>query len=196
MTDATPLRGEWVALIETGLRLDMSGFNAFFTPMGQIGLAFGYGVTETFLPHLGFHAGFGDMRGDFEDSFGDGRTNVFGFTLATLLRQPVSERGSLYAQVGGGYYIRSLYWGGAFYDPATGRVTEGRVLEQKDFGVSARVGWLLSRPHPSRPRFLDVGLGLETMSADQWAFWNEDAFFEASGHDTWIVLTVRFWDGL
>ena len=192
----TPLRGRWVALIETGARLDVSGFNAFFTPMGQLGLAFGYAVTGRVVPHLGFHAGFGDMRGEFEGAFGDGRTNVFGFTLATLMRQPVSTRASVYAEVGVGYHIRSLAWGGAFYDPVTGRVTEGRVLEQKDVGWSARVGWLLSRDHPSRPRFLDVGLGLQTMDARQWVFWTDDAFFEASGRDTWIVFSVRFWDGL
>ena len=51
-------------------------------------------------------------------------------------------------------------------------------------------------PGGNRPRFLDIGVGVHTMPADQWFFATEDLMFEASDRDTWIMLTVRFWDGL
>jgi hypothetical protein len=70
------------------------------------------------------------------------------------------------------------------------------VLEQQDFGLLLRAGWLWHRDHPSKPRFLDVGLSLQTTPADRWAFWTEDVSFAASGRDLWLVLSVRFWDGL
>jgi len=190
------VRGRWLALVEAGPKWNVSGFNAFFTPGVALGLAFGHGITERTVALLGFNAGFGDMRGEFEDAFGDGRTNTFGFDLTGLLRLPVTGTQDLYAQAGAGYHIRSLYWGGAFLDPVTGRVVEGRVLEQQDFGLVFRVGWMWRRDHPDRPRFWDIGLGLQTSPADQWVFWTEDAFFEASGRDLWLQLTVRFWDGL
>jgi hypothetical protein len=191
-----PLRGRWLALVEAGMRLNVSSFNSIFSPMGQLGLAFGYGVSERVIPCLGFGAGFGDMRGDFEDAFGDGRANTFGFSLTTLLRQPLGQRQSVYVEGGGGYFIRSLYWGGAFVDPVTGEITEGRVLEQQNFGWLARVGWLLRRDHPRRPRLLDVGLSLQTSRADPWVYWTDDVRFSATERDTWLILSVRFWDGL
>jgi hypothetical protein len=191
-----PVRGRWLAVVEIGARLDVTGFNEFFGPMGQIGVAFAYGVTRYWLPHLGFYAGFGNMRSDFEDAFGDGRTNAFGFTLTSLQRIGLGGRHSLFVEVGGGYHLRSLYWGSAFLDPATGRVYDGQVIEQKDFGWTARVGWQWHRAGGDRPRLLDVGLGVHAMPADQWFFATENAMFEASHRDTWVVLAVRFWDGL
>lgn len=193
---AVPVRGQWLALVEAGLRGNVSEFNSFFTPMGQVGVAFAHGVTERFVPSLAFAAGFGDMRGDFEDVYGDGRTNAFNLTLTALLRQPLGGRHSLYLEGGGGYFIRSLYWGSAFYNPATGDVTEGRVIEQSQFGWTGRFGWLLRRDHPRRPQFLDVGVGVQTSVADPWVFTGDEASFTASERDTWIFLTVRFWDGI
>lgn len=195
-TGRAPVSHAWLALVEAGVRQNVSGFNDYFTPMGQVGLSFGYGVTEHFVPQLGFQAGFGDMRGDFEDAFGDGRTNLFGFTLATLGRLPASKSVDLYAEGGVGYYIRSLFWGGTFVDPRTGEVTRGRVVEQKNLGWSGRVGLLLRRNHPSRPRFLDIGVGVQTTPADPWIFANDDGYFEATDRDTWVYLAVRFWDAL
>ncbi len=164
--------------------------------MGQIGISFGYGVTGSLVPLLGFYAGFGDMRGDFEDAFGDGRTNGFGFTFNTLWRAGLGRRHSLYVEGGGGYHIRSLYWGNAFVDPVSGRIYEGRVIEQRDVGWNARVGWLLARAGGNRPRLLDVGIGVQSMPAEQWVFATDEAMFAAGSRDTWIFLTVRFWDGL
>ncbi|MDY0108459.1 MAG: hypothetical protein RBT60_00790 [Candidatus Krumholzibacteria bacterium] len=191
-----PWHGHWLALIEFGARLDVTAFNTFFTPMGQIGIAFGRGLSDRVAPLLGFHAGFGDMRADFETEFGEGRTNVFGFTLNTLYRQPVGERHSLYLEAGGGYHIRSLYWGGLFVDVRTGQLVRGYVVEQQHWGWNLRFGWMRGRDHPSRPRLLDIGLGVQTSPANRWVFQTDNRVFTAADRDIWVIFSVRFWDGL
>ncbi len=191
-----PWRGRWLALIDVGARMNVTGFNSFFTPMGQVGIAFGRGVSAQLVPLLGFYAGFGDMRSAVEDVYGEGRSNAFGFTLATLLRQHVSDRHAVYLEGGGGYHIRSLYWGSVFYDPRSGQYLQGRVLEQQDWGWQVRVGWLQNRAHASRPRLLDVGFGVQSSVAERWALRSGDDLLVGAGRDTWLVLSIRFWDGL
>jgi hypothetical protein len=190
------LAGRWQALIEAGVRSNVTSFDEFFTPMGTIGVGFGYPFTNHAAALLNFAAGFGNMRGDFEESFGDGRANTFSFNLGLLTRQPVSRRTSLYAEVDGGYYIRSLMWGGAFYNQTTGEVNDGLVLEQQNWGVGVRAGVLLQRAHPDKPRFVDIGLSLQTSRADRWDFWTDEQRFTADERDTWLSLTVRFWDAI
>lgn len=189
-------QGRWLALIDVGARVNVTGFNSFFTPMGQVGISFGRGLGSRLVPMVGFYAGFGDMRRDFEAVYGDGRSNAFGFSLAGLWRQEVSDRHALYLETGGGYHIRSLYWGGIFYDMRTGQYIRGQVLEQQNWGWHLRVGWLRDRPHPKRPRLLDIGFGVQSTMAERWAFRHEDMVFTGADRDVWLVLSVRFWDGL
>jgi hypothetical protein len=191
-----PWRGRWLAVIDVGGRFNVTGFNTFFSPMGQIGIAFGRALNSRLVPQLGFYAGFGDMRPEFEDVYGDGRSNVFGFTLAMLARQEVSERSALYLEGGGGYHIRSLYWGGVFYDPRSGQYLQGYVLEQQDWGWQVRLGWLRARAHADRPRLLDVGVALQSSLAERWNFRRDDRVFTGDDRDLWVVVSVRFWDGL
>lgn len=191
-----PLSGRWQALLEAGVRDNVTSFDQFFTPMGTVGVGFGYPFSNHAAALLNFAAGFGDMRGDFEESFGDGRANTFAFDLGLLLRQPFSPRASFYVEVDGGYYIRSLMWGGVFYDPISGEYANGLVLEQQNWGGGLRAGVLLQRAHPNKPRFLDVGLGVQTTAADPWDFGTDTRRFTADGRDTWVSLTVRFWDAI
>ncbi len=190
------LAGQWQAVLEAGVRSNVTSFDEFFTPMGTLGVGFGYPVADRLATLLTFSAGFGDMRGDFEESFGDGRANTFAFSLGLLMRQPFSRRASFYVEVDGGYYIRSLMWGGAFYDPVSGEVTDGAVLEQQDWGGGVRAGVMLQRRHPDKARFVDIGVTLQTSQADLWDFWTQEQRFTADGRDTWVSLTVRFWDGI
>jgi hypothetical protein len=190
------LAGRWQALLEAGVRSDVTSFDEFFTPMGTIGVGFAYPVTNRLAALLNFSAGFGNMRSDFEASFGDGRANTFAFNLGVLMRQPLSQRASFYLEADGGYYIRSLMWGGAFYDPVSGEVTDGLVLEQQDWGGGLRAGLLLQRKHPDKPRFLDIGVSLQTTPADRWDFWTPEQRFVADDRDTWVSLTFRFWDAI
>ena len=123
---------------------------------------------------LNFAAGFGDMRGDFEASFGDGRANTFAFNLGVLVRQPLSRRASLYLEADGGYYIRSLMWGGAFYDPISGEVTDGLVLEQQNWGgrPAGRACSCSARTRTS-PASSTSASSVQTTPADRWDFWTE-----------------------
>ncbi len=190
------LAGRWQALLEAGVRSNITSFDEFFTPMGTIGVGFGYPVASRMIALLNFSAGFGDMRGDFEESFGDGRANTFAFNLGLVLRQPLSRRASFYVEADGGYYIRSLMWSGVFYDPVSGEVSEGAVLEQQNWGGGVRAGLLLQREHPDKPRFLDIGVSLQTSQAELWDFWTDEQRFTADDRDTWVSLTVRFWDAI
>ena len=190
------LAGRWQAVLEAGVRSNVTSFDEFFTPMGTIGVGFGYPFANRLAALLNFAAGFGDMRGDFEESFGDGRANTFAFNLGLVLRQPLSRRTSFYVEADGGYYIRSLMWGGVFLDPVTGEVSEGAVLEQQAWGGGVRAGLLLQREHPDKPRFLDIGVSLQTSQAELWDFWTEEQRFTADERDTWVSLTVRFWDAI
>ncbi len=190
------MRGRWMALLEAGVRKNASDFDKFFTPMGMIGVGFGYPFLEHAAAMLNFTAGFGNINGDFESLYGDGRSNTFSFAMGMLGRQRVSKRASFYAEVDGGYYIRSLVWGGLFVDPRTGQVTDGIVVEQQDWGYALRAGLLLQRRHSERPRFLDIGVSWQTSRADTWDFPGDPDPFRASGHDSWVSLSVRFWDGM
>ena len=191
-----PWRGRWLTVVDAGVRMNVTRFNTFFTPMGQIGIAFGRGLSSRLVSLLGFYAGFGDMRSSFEDVFGDGRANAFGFTLAALARQDVSERHALYVEAGGGYHIRSLYWDGIYQDPYTGLYYRGSVLEQQDWGWQLRVGWMRGRDHATRPRALDVGFSVQSSAAERWDFLRAGQSFFGTDRDIWLVLSVRFWDGL
>jgi hypothetical protein len=190
------LAGHWQAVLEAGVRSNVTSFDKFFTPMGTIGVGFGYPLSNRLAALLNFSAGFGDMPGDFEESFGDGRANTFAFSLGLLARQPLSRRASVYLEGDGGYYIRSLMWGGAFYDTVTGEVTDGLVLEQQDWGGGVRAGVLLQRKHADKPRFVDIGVSVQTTPADRWEFWTEEQRFAADDRDTWVSLTVRLWDAI
>lgn len=190
------LGGQWQALLEAGVRSNVTSFDEFFTPMGTIGVGFGYPVNNRVVGLLNFAAGFGDMRGDFEEQFGDGRANTFSFNFGLLLRQPLTRGTSFYVEADGGYYIRSLMWGGTFIDPVSGEIAQGLVLEQQNWGSGLRAGVLIQRRHPDRPRFLDFGLSVHTSPADRWEFWTDEQRFTATDRDTWVSFTVRFWDAI
>ncbi|MFO7652854.1 MAG: hypothetical protein R6X25_03425 [Candidatus Krumholzibacteriia bacterium] len=191
-----PFRNRWLSLLEAGYRHNISDFDAFFTGMLQFGLAFGYTATERLVPYAAFTVGFGDIRSDFEAIAGEGRANAYNFALGSVLRQPVSRRGSLYVAVEGGYYVRALQWGGLFENPFTGQVREGYILEQQHWGGAVRLGFLRQTAHEDKLRAWDLGVTLQRTAADPWVYFDDDRIFAADDQDTWLVVSLRFWDSL
>ena len=186
----------WLTLLEVGYRQNTTSFDEFFTGMVQFGLAFGYTVNERFLPYASFTVGFGDIRRDFEAIAGDGRANIYNLALGLTGRQPVSRRGSLYAGVEGGYFARTLQWGGVFQNPYTGALSDGYVLEQQDWGVAFRLGFTLQRAHPDKLRVWDLGVTYQITPADRWEYYGDDRGFVGDGRDAWLAISLRFWDTL
>jgi hypothetical protein len=193
------LSGRWFVLLEAGYRHNISDFQEYFTDMGLLAVSWGrmYGQL---MPFLAMEVGFGDITDDFEAIAGDGRSNVYNFALGLMARQPLSGRTQFYVSGAYGYFIRSLQWGGAFFNPTLGTISNGFVLEQQDWGAAFRVGLFLQRQTARKPRFIDIGVGLQTTRADEWAYVDDlespTIRLRAADRDTWITLSIRFGDSL
>jgi hypothetical protein len=186
----------WLTFLEAGYRQNITSFEQFFTGMAQFGLAFGRTVGDRLVPYGSFVVGFGDIPGDFESIAGDGRSNIYNFALGVLARQPVGRTTAAYASIEGGYFVRTLQWGGVFEDPDTGTISEGFVLEQQHWGFGLRVGFTLQKPHPDRLRVWDIGISYQVTPADRWDFYGDGRRFIGDNHDAWLAISIRFWDTL
>jgi len=190
-----PLSGHWYLMLEAGYKQDVTDFSEFFPGLGLIGITWGF-MVDRIMPFFSMEIGFGDIKDDFEELSGDGRANTYSFSAGALLRQKLSRRTSFYVSGSYGYFIRSLQWGGFFYDPFYNTYTEGYVLEQQDWGYGVRVGVQIIRATQKKPRFLDIGLGLHSSTAEEWHYYDETSNFLASDRDTWVTLSFRIGEGL
>ena len=188
--------GRWVSLLEVGVRSNVSSFRDFFTEQVCFGMQFGYTVTDYLMPFLGFDVGFGDIRSDFEKLAGDGRANTYNFTVGVLGRAAAGRRTAFYTSVAGGYFARTMQWGGTFYDPNFGSVTDGFVLEQQHWGIAMRAGLQFQQSHARRLRSFDIGITVQITPAERWDYYNEQMRFVGDLSDTWVSLSIRFWDTL
>jgi len=194
-----PMSGRWFVLLEVGYRHNTSEFGRYFSDEGMFALTWGRMLGRV-MPFFALDVGFGDITKAYESITADGRANTYGFALGLLVRQPLSERVQFYASGAGGYFIRSLQWGGTFYDPYTGTYASGLVQEQQDWGTAFRLGFLVQRKSRDKARFIDIGVSLQTTRADEWI----DEFdgidppvkLRAAGPDTWLTISVRFGDNL
>jgi hypothetical protein len=117
--------------------------------------------------------------------------------VGLLARQPLGRRTQFYASGAYGYFIRSMQWGGLFYDPYYGSYSNGYVLEQQDWGLGVRAGVQVLKRDTRKARFLDIGLSVQTSPAQTWRYYEDlSRPFEAGGHDTWVTLSFRFGEGL
>ena len=190
-----PLAGRWFLMLEAGYKRNLTDFRDFFTDMGMFGITWGRMVGRL-MPFFAMEVGFGDLKDDFEDLAGDGRSNTYAFSAGLLARQPLSRRTSFYVSGAYGYFIRSLQWGGFFYNPYYGTYTEGFVLEQQDWGYALRAGVQIQRASRKKPRFLDIGIGLHSTPAEEWFYFDETHQFRATKRDTWLILSFRFGEGI
>jgi len=193
--DYQSLSGRWLVLLEAGLRHNITDFRAFFTDMGMIGLSWGHMVGR-FMPYFSMEVGFGDLRDDFEDLAGNGRSNTYGFSVGLMARQPAGKRVEIYGSGAFGYFIRSLQWQGIFIDSFNNTISDGLVLEQQDWGWAFRAGFLIKKRHAQKARFIDIGIGLQMTPAEEWHYFDENSNFRASDRDMWVTLSIRFGDSL
>ncbi len=195
-TTSAPARveGRWLAMLEFGYRHNISEFNEFYTDMGAIGVAFGYGLRENLIPYFGVEVGFGDIKQEFENWAGDGRANAYGFVLGLTAKKGISERSHLYLSGAGGYFLRSLQWG----DPYAYQYyySSSLILEQQDWGYEIRAGILLGKSNGAKPRFWDLCFSYQTTPADPWEFPEDAPTFTAHGRDSWVSIAIRIWDGI
>ncbi len=190
------LGGRWYLILEAGYKHDVTDFREFFTDQGMFGVSWGR-MFGRLMPFFGMEIGFGDLQDDFEKLAGNGRGNTYNFELGLLIRQPLGRRTQFYVSGAYGYFIRSMQWGGLFYDPYYGSYSNGYVLEQQDWGVGLRAGIQLQRRDRRKARFWDLGLSVHTSPAQTWHYFEDAAHpFEAGGHDTWVTLSLRFGEGL
>jgi hypothetical protein len=195
VSDYQKMSGRWFVLLEAGVRHNVTDFNHFFTDMGMIAMNWGV-MLGRLMPYMSMEVGFGDLRDDFEELAGDGRSNTYGFSLGMLARQPLGRHHQFYVSGGFGYFIRSLQWGGTFLNANTGNITDGLVLEQQNWGWSFRTGFMFNRKHTTKSRFWDIGVGLQTTPAEEWHYFDEANNFFATERDMWITLSIRFGDSI
>jgi hypothetical protein len=195
-----PVAARWLVTAGLGYRHCGSAFNRFFTDMGQIEVAVTHRIGRTFQPYAAFVYGFGDIQDDFEAVSENGRSSLYALEMGLLARAPVSRRAHAYVGLGGGYYMRSLRWGGEQFLGSDGYMYGGTlVLELQDWGGSARVGLQLALPatgKEKKERLLDFQLRLEEYARSSFEPFGADSDFRAVGRDRWIALSVSLLTGL
>ncbi len=194
------LTGEWIMMLDAGYKRSTTRFRDYFTDMVVADMAVGYGLHDRVWPFLAFQIGSGDLQDAFEDITADGRSAVYAFELGTRFNAPLTHRLDAVASVAGGYYMRSMRWGGDLFVSPYGYVQSGTtVREFSDWGGSARLGvqWALGG-RDGRARYLDLTFRAETYSADPYVLIDpeNDAALLADDRDTWWSVTMGLAFGL
>ncbi len=191
---------DWVTLVDVGYKHSTTRFRDYFTDMLLFGVAVGRPLNDWLMPTIGFQTGLGDLQDDFEDVTGNGKSAHYAFELGLLVRAPLGERIDVHAGVAGGYYMRSLRWGGTLYYGYYDIYQTGSfVREQSDWGGAARLGlrWRLGGPGV-RPRLLDLSLRYEQYHAEASVLEDPSTgeMFMAEDRDAWVSLSLGLVVGL
>lgn len=191
----TRLTGDWVMHLDLGYKHSTTVFNEFFTDMAMVQMDVGYAVSDHVTPYFGFQTGFGDLVDEFEELVGNGKSAVYAFELGLHADLPLGDRTSLTAALAGGYYMRSMRWGGDYFTTVYGTLQSGGALvrELSDWGGSVRLG--LRRRlgvGPGAPVFLQGGVRWEAYGADASLLYDpvSDIEIRADDHDRWLAVTV------
>jgi len=192
----TSLAGDWVMQLDFGYKHSTTDFNRFFTDMAMFQLGVGYAVNDHWTPFLNFHTGFGDLVDAFEDVTGNGKSAIYAFELGARLSMPLGDRVAIAGALAGGYYMRSLRWGGDLFFSPYGTVQGGsNVRELSDWGGSVRLGFQRRMgDRPESPIFLDVSVRYEGYGADPSILADpvSGAEIRSIDHDRWLALSVGF----
>jgi len=190
----------WITLVDVGYKHSTPSFGDYFTDMLHLGVAVGRPLSDWFVPTLGFTAAIGDMNDDFEAITGNGKTAHYAIELGAQFRAPLGERAGIYLGLAGGYYIRSLRWGGMIYYSDLGIYESGTfVREQSDWGGAARFGLQKRLGSPgTRPRLLDLSVRYEQYRAEASLLVDPETgdTFMAADTDAWVSITLGFIVGI
>jgi len=184
----------WLTLVDVGYKHSTTRFGDYFTDMLALGVAVGRPLSDWFVPTLGLRVGVGDLVDDFEAITGNGKSAHYALELGALLRAPLSGRTDVCLGLAGGYYMRSLRWGGTYYYSYLDVYESGSLVrELSDWGGSARIGlqWRLGA-RGAKPKLLDLSIRYETCGAEASLLENPDtgAVFTAEDRDVWIGVSL------
>lgn len=185
--------GRWLLLTDVGWKHATTAFGDYFTDMLRVSLALGLPLGDRFLATAGLQLGLGDLQDDFEDLTDNGRSAHYGIELGARALLPVGERTDAVLGVRGGYYLRSLRWGGTlFWGYGTVYQSGSLVREMSDWGGGLDVGLRRRLGEPGSRRWLAATLHAETCAADPVLL--QDATngnrLLADDHDDWIGVSV------
>ncbi|MDO9695839.1 MAG: hypothetical protein Q7W56_14055 [Candidatus Latescibacteria bacterium] len=185
--------GRWLLLTDLGWKHATTAFGDYFTDMLRVSVALGLPLGENFLATAGLQLGLGDLQDDFEDLTGNGRAAHYGIELGARALLPVGERTDAVLGVRGGYYLRSLRWGGAlFWGYGTVYQSGSLVRELSDWGGGLDVGLRRQLGDAGSRRWLAVTLHAETCAADPVLLQDSTSGDRllADDHDDWIGVSV------
>lgn len=185
--------GRWLLLTDLGWKHATTAFGDYFTDMLRVSVALGLPLGENFLATAGLQLGLGDLQDDFEDLTDNGRAAHYGIELGARALLPVGERTDAVLGVRGGYYLRSLRWGGTlFWGYGTVYQSGSLVREMSDWGGGLDVGLRRRLGGADSRRWLAATLHAETCAADPVLL--QDAVsgdqLIADDHDDWIGVSV------
>ena len=192
---------DWITLVDLGYKHSTTRFGDYFTDMLLLGVAVGKPVNAWLTPTLGIQFALGDLQDDFEAATANGKSAHYAFELGLQAHALLSERTGVYLGIAGGYYIRSLRWGGTiYYSYYDVYETGSLVREQSDWGGAARAGlrWRLS-PRGARPRLLDLSVRYESYSAERSVLVVDSetgAGYTAEDRDVWLSVSLGLVVGL
>lgn len=195
-----PAPARWLVATGLGYRHCGSDFGRFFTDMGLLELAVTHRLGRSFIPYAAFQYGFGDIQDDFEEVSENGRSAIYALELGLLARTPVARRAHAYAGLGGGYYMRSLRWGGEPFIGTDGVYYGGTLVrELQDWGVAVKLGVQLALPSAGKgkkERLLDIQFRIEDYARSSFEPFGADSEFRADGRDRWFALSASLLTGL
>ncbi len=185
--------GRWLLMTDLGWKHATTAFGDYFTDMLRVSVAVGLPLGENFLATAGLQLGLGDLQDDFEDLTNNGRSAHYGIELGGRALLPVGERTDAVLGVRGGYYLRSLRWGGTlFWGYGTVYQSGSLVREMSDWGGGLDVGLRRRLGEAGSRRWLTATLHAETYAADPVLL--EDATngnrLIADDHDDWIGVSI------
>jgi hypothetical protein len=193
------LQRKWLLGAGLGYRHCWTDFRQFFTDMGQVEFLVLHPMTRVLTPYFSFQVGFGNIQSQIEQVTANGRSELYALELGTRARVPTGRHGELYLGAGGGYYMRSLRWGGLFIgtdNSGQSFLVDSPVLEVKTWGGAARLGWQKQLPRRGgKPLLLDFQLRWElyakaTMGLAGLNTAGDTIQYLASGRDQWIGFSI------